>query len=129
MRVRCKKIVPVCPIPKQIGQKLHVRVAQICSAYAHQLRQQYSGRWIGDVRVFLAAIAEMSRLGYIVLVDGKKNIPSWMSEEMVREIKRVKYEPIWMPTPKLHKIHVFDVLQPTIVRGKNIAWRHLPGNN
>lgn len=71
----------------------------ILVAYAQGLRDKYPDQTIRNATVFESAIPELSRLGYIELVDGRHGIPAWLPDQMIRTIKRVKYQPIWMPGP------------------------------
>jgi hypothetical protein len=43
--------------------------------YARRLRHEYEDNTIRNAFVFESAIRELSRLKYIMLVDGKVNIP------------------------------------------------------
>ena len=54
-----------------------------CMGYGMLLRQEYQGIKIRNEEVWGSAIAEMSRLGYIVLGEKKDDLEPWMLEELV----------------------------------------------
>jgi hypothetical protein len=112
---------------RAVRPKLHAYIRSICRMYARQLRQDYKDNKIRNAFVFDSAIPELARLGYIALVDGRIEIPSWLPEELVYTIKRVKYHPIWMPSPKLLRLDawMFEILWPTMKDGK-IVWHYSP---
>jgi hypothetical protein len=119
---------PVGDLPPQAAPKLGGYVRSICRMYARRLRHEYKDNTIRNAFVFESAIRELSRLEYIMLVDGKVNIPPWLPEALVYTIKRVKYHPIWMPTLKLLYLDgfMFEILLPTIEDGE-IVWHYSPG--
>jgi len=112
----------------QAAPKLQGYVRSICRMYARRLRHEYKDNTIRNAFVFESTICELSRLGYIALVDGRIKIPTWIPEALVYTIKRVKYHPIWMPTLKLlySDALIFEILLPTIEDGK-IVWHYSPG--
>jgi hypothetical protein len=129
--VKCELGEPIIkgspPQSRSVTPKLHGYIRSICRMYAGQLRQDYKDNTIRNKVVFDSAIPELARLGYIVLVDGRINIPSWLPEALVHTIKRVKYHPIWMPSPKLLSLDawMFEILWPTMKEGE-IVWHYAP---
>jgi len=114
--------------PSAVKANLHGYVRAICMTYGMFLRQDYQGIKMRNEEMFGSAIAEMSRLGYIVIVEEKDDVHPWMPEGLVRTIKRVKRFPIWVPSPKMIELHgewVCDRLKPTLESGK-IVWHHTP---
>jgi hypothetical protein len=113
--------------PSSIRPNMHGYVGAICLTYSMFLRQDCEGRKKPrSAMVFDSAIAEMARLRYIVLVEGKKDISSWMPKYLVRTIKRVRKFPIWVPAPRMMELHgewLCDRLKPTMENGK-IIWHH-----
>lgn len=106
--------------------KLYGLIHAILVLYAQRLRDEYPNLTIRNETVFELAIRELSRLGYIELVDGKRGIPAWLPDGMIRTIKRVKYEPIWMPGPNFpDSTFMEDFLQPSMKCGK-VVWHHSP---
>jgi hypothetical protein len=109
--------------------KLYGYIYHILKAYAQRLRDEYPNLTIRNATVFESAIREFSRYGYIELVDGKRGIPAWLPDRLVRTIKRVKYKPIWMPGPNYpYSGFISDFLRPSMKRGK-IVWHHSKKGN
>ena len=106
--------------------KLYGIIHCILVTYAQLLRDKHPNLRIRNATVFKSAIRELSRLGYIELVDAKRGIPAWLPDWMIRTIRRVKYKPIWMPGPKFpDNGFMEDFLRPSMKRGK-IVWHHSP---
>jgi hypothetical protein len=66
----------------QAAPKLQGYVRSICRMYARRLRHEYKDNTIRNAFVFETTIRELSRLGYIALVDGRINIPPWLPEAL-----------------------------------------------
>jgi hypothetical protein len=114
--------------PSAVQANLHGYLRAICMGYGMLLRQEYQGIKIRNEEVWGSAIAEMSRLGYIVLVEKKDDLEPWMHEELVFRLKRVKHSPIWVPGPKMHELYpklIDNILKPTLENGK-LVWHHTP---
>ena len=63
--------------------KLYGLIHAILVLYAQRLRDEYPNLTIRNETVFESAIRELSRLGYIELVDGKRGIPAWVPDGMI----------------------------------------------
>lgn len=106
--------------------KIYGLIRSILVAYAGGLREKYPGLMIRNEAVFASALRELSRHGYIQLVDGRRGIPTWLTEGLVRTVRRVKYHPIWMPGPRFPDSgFVEKYLWPSMQDGK-IVWHHSP---
>jgi hypothetical protein len=84
---------------KSSTENMHGLLECEFASYANLLRQRYPERIIRNATVFESAICEFSRLGYIQLVDARREIPSDLPEFLVRTIKRMKRQPVWVPGP------------------------------
>ena len=106
--------------------KIYGLIRSILVAYAQDLRDKYPGLTIRNETVFASAIRELSRHGYIQLVDGRRGVPAWLPEPLVRTLRRVKYQPIWMPGPRFpDSAFVEKYLWPSMKNGE-IVWHHSP---
>ena len=81
-------------------------------------------RVIRNAAVFASAIPEFARLGYIELVDARKKIPEYISDDIAHRIKRTKHQPIWVPGKKFphNPLDIFELMKPSL-RGEEIVWR------
>lgn len=92
------------------GVRLHEFVGLVLSAGANMLANQ-TGLSISHTEFGRAAIPVLKKLGLIVLVDPKSELPAWLPTRERKLAKRGGGNPIWMPTPDFS----FDALDGTVV--------------
>jgi hypothetical protein len=103
---------------------MHALLKEMFRDYARQLRDRYNDRKIRTTMVFESAIKEYARLGYIVLVDKMRGIPPELSEHYIQRVKRIRHQPVWMPSRKFPNmpLDLLDEVRPSIRDGE-ITWR------
>jgi hypothetical protein len=108
------------------SQNLHALLKAIFAMYAADLRHRYKGHIIRNAAVFDSAIRECSRLGYIELVNSKKDAAN-VPDLIARRLKRVKHFPIWIMGPNFpdEPMNLLDQLRPSMKGGK-VIWHHHP---
>jgi hypothetical protein len=95
--------------------------------YRRGLKLRYPGMTIRKAMVIESGIRELSRLGWIHLVDSRLGIPPDVPDFLVRSIKRTKHQPIWIPGPHIPECwdEIFDQLQVSM-QGGDLVWHHKP---
>lgn len=98
--------------------------------YANLLRTKYPDKTIRNAAVFDSAIRECSRLGYIELINSKRNMPANLPKRIVQTLKRVRHFPIWIMGPNFpdDPWSMFDQLRPSM-QGDEIVWHHHPSRS
>lgn len=101
------------------GVRLHSVVGLVLSSYANQFMHQTQSNF-SHTEFCRAAIPILSRLGLIVLIDPKTEIPEWLEPRDRRLAKRGGGKPIWMPTQDFS----FDALRGVRgeLRNNEIIW-------
>jgi hypothetical protein len=96
--------------------------------YANELRSEYPALKISNALVFEAAISELARRGFIELVDARKGIPAHVSQYHAQRVKRIKRQPVWIPTGKWPdwSDDILNIVRP-YMRGNAVAWKYNPG--
>jgi hypothetical protein len=84
---------------KELKENVHGLLESLFVGYANCLRADHPELKIRNATVLTSAIREFARLGYIELVDRRSGIPEDIPDFLVRAIKRVKHQPIWIPGP------------------------------
>jgi hypothetical protein len=109
-----------------VSQNLHALLKAIFATYAADLRHRYKGHIIRNAAVFDSAIRECSRLGYIQLVNSKKDAAD-VPDLIARRLKRVKHFPIWIMGPNFpdEPMNLLDQLRPSM-KGDKVIWHHHP---
>jgi hypothetical protein len=108
-------------------ENMHPLVEYTFIEYGNWLRRRCPGITIRNAAVYRAGVKAFSRLGYIRLVDGRREIPADLPDFLVRTIKRTKQQPIWVPGPNFPKdaCDVLDRLRPSFQNGE-IVWGRTP---
>jgi hypothetical protein len=108
------------------SQNLHALLKAIFATYAADLRHRYKGHVIRNGAVFDSAIRECSRLGYIELVNSRKEVAG-VPALIARRLKRVKHFPIWIMGPNFpdEPMNLLDQLRPAMEDDK-VIWHHHP---
>jgi hypothetical protein len=110
-----------------IVENVHPLLENILMYYANELRSEYPELKIRNAVVFKSAILELARRGFIELVDARKCIPAHVSEDDAQRVKRMKHQPVWIPSPRWPdwSMDIHKLLRPYI-RDDVVAWKYDP---
>ena len=117
-------------LKNSIKENMYGLLESIFSDYASQLRSNYPKQKIRNAAVFSSGVPEFARLGYIELVDARKGIPDGLPAGLVRTIKRVRHQPIWIPGPNFpdEPWDLYEQMKPSM-RGNEVVWQHFPAKH